>query len=382
MNSMKQELKTENRTFRYLYGLAILFVVLSHCDGGGFEMLSNWMHFGAFHLAIFVFGSGYFLKSDAMNNPFKYLGKKVCKLLLPLWGLHFLYGIIVWILHYIGFTFGDAISLKSLLLYPISSKDLYVLNMGAWFVFPFFMVQVIYAFGKMLLDLLKKEQITDLIWQIVLLVAGIVCIKLACSGYQQEGMTVLFRIAYFMPFYILGIWYHNYFETLMERINASLILGACLCVALLINAHIGRVVYAIPSSCDYPFGVVATYLSALVGVVFWLTVSRELDKGNFEIKLLKIIGSHTWDIMFHQFAGILLVKVLFSMGNKLFGTFQDFDYVAYYNDIWYLYLPKGIPEFKALYVVGAIGFSVIAGYFIGLLKNKTVELCKLKEKSE
>ena len=64
---LNREKKEENRLLRYLYGFAILFVVLSHCDGGGFEMLSNWMHFGAFHLAVFFFVSGYFSR----KNPYK-----------------------------------------------------------------------------------------------------------------------------------------------------------------------------------------------------------------------------------------------------------------------------------------------------------------------
>ena len=73
---LNREKKEENKAFRYLYGFAILFVVLSHCDGGGFEMLSNWMHFGAFHLAVFVFGSGYFRRATDAEHPFLFLIKK------------------------------------------------------------------------------------------------------------------------------------------------------------------------------------------------------------------------------------------------------------------------------------------------------------------
>lgn len=65
----KEGTGSENLAFRYLYGFAILFVLLSHCDGGGVEMLSNWMHFGAFHLGIFVFGSGYFFREEKLLNP-------------------------------------------------------------------------------------------------------------------------------------------------------------------------------------------------------------------------------------------------------------------------------------------------------------------------
>lgn len=77
LQTEQEQLKQENKAFRYLYGFGILFVVLSHCDGGGFEMLSNWMHFGAFHLAIFVFGSGYFLAGRTVTKPVAFVWKKV-----------------------------------------------------------------------------------------------------------------------------------------------------------------------------------------------------------------------------------------------------------------------------------------------------------------
>lgn len=76
----------ENLQFRYLYAFGIIFVVMSHCDGGGMQMLSNWMHLGAFHLAIFVFGSGYFFDEEKITDLLAYIRKKIKTLLLPLWG--------------------------------------------------------------------------------------------------------------------------------------------------------------------------------------------------------------------------------------------------------------------------------------------------------
>lgn len=373
LNREKQE---ENRTLRYLYGLAILFVVLSHCDGGGFEMLSNWMHFGAFHLAVFVFGSGYFRRVADAEHPFLFLFKKICKLLIPLWIINAVYGLIMIVLQRNGFLFGEPVTLKSFLFYPVSSKNLFVLDMGAWFVFPFFMVQIIYIMGESLLRLLKKEKVTDVVWQFLFLATGILGVFLSCRGLLDENMTVFIRIAYFMPFYIMGIWYRKYFEAYANRIPAAVIFAVCLVIALLLNGHFGRVVYAIPSSCDYPFGVFATYLSALIGIAFWLTISRQLAKFESSISLLSLLGNHTWDIMFHQFAGILLLKCIFAFLNRLFGIFADFDYTAFYGDIWYLYLPKGLPEMKALYVVAAIAFSILVGKALAVLKNQMVKLCK------
>ena len=44
LQTAQEQLKQENKAFRYLYGFGILYVVLSHCDGGGFEIYKGKMH--------------------------------------------------------------------------------------------------------------------------------------------------------------------------------------------------------------------------------------------------------------------------------------------------------------------------------------------------
>lgn len=378
LQTAQEQLKQENKAFRYLYGFGILFVVLSHCDGGGFEMLSNWMHFGAFHLAIFVFGSGYFLAGRTVTKPVAFIWKKVKKLLVPLWLWNVVYGLLLLILQKIGFTYDATVNIKTLLLSPINSFQLFILDMGAWFVFPFFMVQFLYILGASLLGLLHKKQITDPVWQLLYLVMGVWIVYASGQGLWENMPQPLCRIAYFMPFYILGMWYHNYLEKYIDRLSVTGLLSGCLIMALLLNAHFGRVVYAIPSSCDYPFGVVATYLSACIGILFWLTVSKALERMTEDVKILRFMGNHTWDIMFHQFLGILMVKALFFLCSRCFGIFVDFDKNAFLSDIWYLYLPKQMAEFKALYVVGAIAFSVLVGKAVTWCKNKIIYYVNLQ----
>lgn len=348
----------ENLAFRYLYGFAILFVVLSHCDGGGVEMLSNWMHFGAFHLAVFVFGSGYFFREEKLKKPLLYLGNKVKRLLIPLWCWNLFYGLVLTLLHGLGFTFGEPVSLRGILLFPINSENLYVLNMGSWFIFPFFCVQILYGAGKTLLDLLGKPKLTDRLLQAVFIIAGFAGVYFAGHGYHEVVLYPVFRILYFMPFYVFGMLYRDFLEQVFSKIPAALCLGACLLISLLLNAHFGKAVYAIPSSCDYPFGMWATYLAGALGILFWLRVAMVLSDLGKQCTSLLILGRSTWDIMFHQFVGIMAVKAVFAAGSRFFGIFQDFDFAAFSGDIWYLYRPKGMQEFALLYVLGAVGVSL------------------------
>lgn len=359
----------EDMAFRYLYGFGILFVVLSHCDGGGVRFLSNWMNFGAFHLAIFVFGSGYFFKKEKLQQPLSYFRQKIKRLLLPLWCWNLFYGILLALLKLCGFAFGEALTLKNLLLFPISSENLYVLNMGSWFIFPFFMVQLLYAVLKLLLDCLKKPQITDRLIPIIFIAAGGVGVYLAGHGYHEVKLYPVFRILYFMPFYACGMLYRDFLQKQIAKLPAFVVLGVCLFTSLLLNTYYGRTVYAIPSSCDYPFGVAATYLAAFLGIAFWMKVSEVLAQCGTDCKPLLTLGRSTWEIMIHQFAGIMAVKCFFAGANRLFGYFPDFDWNAFYGDIWYLYRPGGIEEYAFLYVLGAIGVPLFIRWLIPAIKT-------------
>lgn len=349
---------SENLAFRYLYGFAILFVLFSHCDGGGVEMLSNWMHFGAFHLGIFVFGSGYFFREEKLLNPRLYLWNKVKRLLIPLWCWNLFYGLLLTLLHGFGFTFGEPLTLRGILLFPINSENLYVLNMGSWFIFPFFCVQILYGAGKLLFNLLGRPKVTDRILQALFVAAGFAGVYFAGHGYHEYALYPVFRILYFMPFYAFGMLYRDFLEKYLSKAPAALYFGTCLLISLMLNARFGKPVYVIPSSCDYPFGMWATYLAGAVGILFWLRVSTVLaDFGKKCIPLL-VLGRSTWDIMFHQFAGIMAIKAVFAVTGRIFGIFRDFDPAAFSGDIWYLYRPGGMKEFALLYVLGAIGISL------------------------
>lgn len=354
----KEGTGSENLAFRYLYGFAILFVLLSHCDGGGVEMLSNWMHFGAFHLGIFVFGSGYFFREEKLLNPRLYLWNKVKRLLIPLWCWNLFYGLLLTLLHGLNFTFGEPLTLRGILLFPLNSENLYVLNMGSWFIFPFFCVQILYGAGKLLLNLLGRPKVTDRILQALFVTAGFAGVYFAGHGYHEYALYPVFRILYFMPFYAFGMLYRDFLEKYLSKVPAALYFGTCLLISLMLNARFGKAVYVIPSSCDYPFGMWATYLAGAVGILFWLRVSTVLADFGKECIPLLVLGRSTWDIMFHQFAGIMAVKAVFAVTGRIFGIFRDFDPAAFSGDIWYLYRPGGMKEFALLYVLGAIGISL------------------------
>ena len=61
--------------FKILYAIGIIFVVSGHC-GLPVQILTDWFPYYSFHLALFVFASGYFYKPENENHIFRYIKKK------------------------------------------------------------------------------------------------------------------------------------------------------------------------------------------------------------------------------------------------------------------------------------------------------------------
>ena len=75
--------KKINYQFKILYFFGILFIVACHCSYGGISLGYEWFYPGAFHLALFAFGSGYFYKTSSEDHILAYIWKKFKHLMVP-----------------------------------------------------------------------------------------------------------------------------------------------------------------------------------------------------------------------------------------------------------------------------------------------------------
>lgn len=49
--------------FKIMYALGMIFIVSGHCGGGGLSLAYEFLAVYGFHLALFMFCSGYFYKT-------------------------------------------------------------------------------------------------------------------------------------------------------------------------------------------------------------------------------------------------------------------------------------------------------------------------------
>lgn len=78
----------ENKQFRILSALGIIFVVAGHLGFYVFEFGGLFPHY-SFHVFIFLFVSGYFYKDESENNIRAYIWKKMYHIVGPIFCLEF-----------------------------------------------------------------------------------------------------------------------------------------------------------------------------------------------------------------------------------------------------------------------------------------------------
>lgn len=355
--------------FKILYAVGIIMVCCGHAQGGGISIIRDWFPYGGFHLALFIFCSGYFYKSVSEDHIGKYINKKVKTLLIPLYIYTVVYGIIVQILRLKGFEIGGSISLYNIIVAPITNGHQFVYNMGGWFITPLFMVEV---FNILLRKFAKSfnKNIPEVIFFIIYITLGLLGNQLACLGYLNNWWIVLVRMLYFVPFYGLGIFYRHSLEKYDKRIPSFWYFTAVFAMKLVIVYHYGKMpVYGVSWCQNFTEGPVMPIIIGFLGIALWMRISTILETSIGRSKWINLIADNTYSIMMNHFLGFMLVKTIYALISKVYTGFADFDWVSYKTDIWWYYTPKGLEYTLIIYVIVGIAFPIIIQKFLDMLKD-------------
>ncbi len=361
--------KTDYR-FKLLYALGMIFVVAGHAGNGGVSFFYNWFPPYAFHLGLFAFASGYFYRRGSETQAGKFLWKKVRTLLLPMYAWNVFYGLLVALLRRWGFDllWPQHITLKSLLLLPLTSGHQFGLNLGGWFVAPLFMLHVWNVLTRKGFRAVFGENYSEWLVYAVDLILGLAGIWLSAKGYYKGYWVVLSRLTYFLPFYALGGLYKEKLEKHDTLPNVWYFAIVLLCQLIVIYRHGWAVSYT-PAWCDdFTDGPFLPVIVGYLGIAFWLRAARLLEPSIGRSRIVTAIADNTYAIMLHQFLGFMAVKTGYALLNHFLGVCEGFDWVAYKTDLWYYYAPHDIYEAYILYL--------LAGLFLPLLIQKGVELVK------
>ena len=356
-----------NSQMRMLYVLAILMIIDGHIGSSDYLDLNGLLRYQNYHIALFMFVSGYFLNlARGYGDFFK---TKAMRLLVPLYAWNAVYGGVCWYLNrYQGFALGGEWNWYNLLYAPLVDGHQFIYNMASWFLVPLFLVQ---ATGFMILKpfagtdgAAAEEDKRQNKWTPVLffgLALGLGCAALAYAPENrgERGITLTaLRGLYFLPAFAFGYLYRRTLEK-YDRLATPLWLGLLLGgVTLLTGAFPGY--NHVPSWLDTVNAPgLAIYAISFLAILFWVRVARVLTPVWEKSRTLKYISEHTFDLMMHHFVGFMLAKALFL-------PFAPGDGAANLarvkSDIWYYPFPGDDENYAWIYIAISMVIALLAGF--------------------
>ena len=357
-----------NSQMRMLYVLAIIMILDGHIGSSDYLDLNGLLRYQNYHIALFMFVSGYFL--NLARGYGEFFKTKVMRLLVPLYAWNAVYGGVCWYLNrYQGFALGGEWNWYNLLYAPLVDGHQFIYNMASWFLVPLFLVQ---AAGFMILKpfagtdgaAAEEENTRQNKWAPVLffgLALGLGCAALAYAPENrgERGITLTaLRGLYFLPAFAFGYLYRRTLEK-YDRLATPLWLGLLLGgVTLLTGAFPGY--NHVPSWLDTINAPgLAIYAISFLAILFWVRVARVLTPVWEKSRTLKYISEHTFDLMMHHFVGFMLAKALFL-------PFAPGDGAANLarvkSDIWYYPFPGGDENYAWIYIAISMVIALLAGF--------------------
>ena len=361
---MKQK---SNKKMMILSFIGIIIVVLGH-TGNAFKLASDIFPYYSFHMALFVFISGYFYNNKYENNVFGkdgYIIKKVKKMLIPYFIWNLIYGIIVNIFKKFNIiSYGEKIGIYSYFIRPWTTGHQYILNIAAWFVLALFLVNIIYIIIRKLVTKLKLWN--DNVFIIIFLLISILSIYISKKNKVELYIPIL-RTMFFMFFYHFGYFYKEYIEKKV-KINSTIYFMVLILIQLVLFKMDGKLTYEVvfmKFNCKY---IITPIIASITGILFWIKISEILVPAIGNSKIVNYISNNTYDIMQHHLFWLFVINlIILKLSNVL--NLKGFNIESFRKTIYYAYT-FGIEQAKIIYSIIVIAMPLLARYIYETIKLK------------
>lgn len=359
----------------------IIMVVLGH-TGDPIRLASDIFPYYSFHMALFIFISGYFYNPQNENKLWGkngYLLKKVKKLVIPYFIWNVIYGIIVTILRKLNvISYGVSINFRSLFISPWLGGHQYMLNLASWFLLALFLVSIIYILIRKLASMAK-------IWNDVLalfffLIISIVSIFFAQKDISQYYLPLL-RTGFFLFFYQLGYVYKTKIEGKFKINNVIYFLILILVQIIFIKLE-GKVPYTVVFMEFENKILITPIIVSITGILFWLKISEILVPALGKSKIVNYISNYTYDIMLHHLFVVFMLNLLIWKLSPILNL-EGFSVERFKSTIYYCYT-AGIAQSQIIYSIAAIFLPLVFRFLYEklqkLLHRKFKDFKKKEEK--
>ena len=349
MSEKATQAREENLVFRALYLIAIIFVVDGHTTLDDMFSMGNLFRYYSFHLMLFAFGSGYFFR--LRRGLAQDILTRARRLLVPLYVWNLIYGVgAAFLRRFGGFAIGQPLSAYTLLLAPLVDGEHFGWNLGAWFIFPLFLSQVIYSLLRRAAKLWKdREAITF----VICLLLGCMAVQLCHTGMQEELPLFMLRTLILLPGYAGGQLYRRCLEQRDTARTVPYLLVIVIARALLCVRY-ENLAYLLSKGTYFVCDAFGVYFGAALAIAFYLRIARLIAPWMKKSRLALYASRHTFDIMMHHFMGFFALNSVFLVLNALSMGAADFSVKSMRTAVDYNYAPYGRSEWNILYLIAGM----------------------------
>lgn len=196
-----------------------------------------------------------------------------------IWDL--IYGVLVNILKNLNIiSYGEKISIFSYFIKPWTTGHQYILNIVAWFVLVFFLVNIIYIVIRKIVTKLKLWN--DNVFIIIFLIMSILSIYISQKNKVELYISIL-RTMFFMFFYHFGYFYKEYIEKNV-KINSTIYFIVLILIQLVLFKLDGRLSYEVVFMKFNSKYIITPIISSITGILFWIKISEIYEIIKLKIK--------------------------------------------------------------------------------------------------
>ena len=351
--------KSINYDFKLFSAVAMVLVVAGHILPWNTSVFYGLFPLYTFHVAAFVFVTGYFYKPEHEERLADFFVKKVRTLVIPMYVIYTLYAVVLIAMQHMGFTYGPKeITWQTLLIMPWTNGLHIRLNKPMWFIGALFVAESInILLRKAVSRIVKNKTALELGIFVLYMIIGAIGMHYGSQGNGVTGSPnmAIWRACFFLACIGMGRVYRCFIEshdTCSNTMYFSVIIAIQL--ALLLSGHN---INCNVSRGYFPSGVLVTYVQAITGIAALLRVCKILGPQIGSSKTVLAVADNTFSIMNHHYFVFILLSAALG-GLSLLGVpfLGDFSWQELMSHDMYFFLPAGQKAFVAVYI--ALGLAV------------------------
>jgi len=325
-----------NTEMDILKGLGILIVVIGHI----YEPFT-WFPPYSFHMALFIFISGYFYKPNYETDVISFIKKRFISLAVPYFYYNIFFCFVTIFLLYkynlSGLGMLPYFSLHNLFVEPFISGHQFHFFLAGWFVIQLLITQIIFLFLYKFFKKINNNLYFALLFFAILSLLGV---YLGNHGFNEGWKLLIGRTLFSLGFFYLGYFYKE--KLASKQIFNSYYLFVMLILQIILIYNFKDITYIMVFE-NYRGHLFLPIIVSINGIYLFLFISRALSKVLPGKDILITIGQKSFHILANHLFVFFLINFIYVKRHNLDMKVLNNVYYRFYVDKnWIIYVTCAI----------------------------------------